>query len=90
MNKRGLKFERTVHSSNLEVIRTLVVSGAGVGILPERVANRLKDIELKPIADSPKFVDKHCLVYRADVQKSQASRTISRSIEKAVKAAFKS
>lgn len=82
LSKRGLDFERTLTSSNLEVITGLVAAGAGVGILPSRVATRIKALGLTPVwKDSPKFLDRICLIFRADAQRSKASRLLARTIE---------
>lgn len=82
LTKKAGAFKRTMTSSNLEVITELVAAGAGVGILPSRVASRVKSRGLKPfMADAPKFYDRICLVYRADAQRSKSSRKIAALIE---------
>jgi DNA-binding transcriptional LysR family regulator len=82
LGKRGLRFQRVVTSSSLEVIASLVASGAGVGVLPTRVATRIRSYGLRPLTpDGPKFSDRICLVYRADAQKSVASRRFAKLIE---------
>lgn len=78
--KKKIKFARVIHSSNLEVITTLVASGAGVGILPGNVAKRLKEFNLKAIDRTFSFPDKICFIYRSDAQKSEASRILARRI----------
>ncbi len=81
--KKGMGFKRVLNSANLEVITALVAEGAGVGILPGRVATRVKSHRLEKLeGQSPKFQDKICLVYRADVQKSKASRQLAKIIER--------
>ncbi|MBI3017987.1 MAG: LysR family transcriptional regulator [Deltaproteobacteria bacterium] len=76
LSKFNLNFKRTLTSSNLEVITSLVASGAGVGILPGRVAQQIKSFGLKPFPKKcPYFEDKVCLIYRADAQKSKASQS---------------
>jgi DNA-binding transcriptional LysR family regulator len=80
--KRGMHFPRLVTTSNLEVVSSLVAAGAGAGILPGRVARHVKSYGLKPLLkDGPQYDDKICLVYRADAQRSKASRLISKQIE---------
>lgn len=87
--KRGMHFGRTISSSNLEVITALVAGQAGVGVLPGRVATRLKALGLKPLdPDAPKFEDRICLVYRSDVQKSKASRRLAKVIEETMNPEF--
>jgi DNA-binding transcriptional LysR family regulator len=65
------------------VITTLVASQAGIGILPSRVATKVKEQGLKLFSkEAPKYSDKICLIYRADLQRSKASRSIASFIEK--------
>lgn len=85
--RRGLKFKRVIHSSSLEVITTLVASGAGIGILPARVASR--ETSIVPIKTpkfrTPFYKDRIALIYRGDRQRSKAARTLSREIERLLK-----
>ncbi|MFM8314936.1 MAG: LysR family transcriptional regulator [Deltaproteobacteria bacterium] len=82
IKKSEFKFLRILTSSNLEVIASLVNSGAGVGILPTRVArNESLNLNLKPIKNSPEFLDRHSLIFRADAQKSKANRSLAHEIE---------
>lgn len=80
MAKKGLGFKRTVYSSSLEVVTTLTACDAGIGILPGRVATKDKHQGLVPLAQAPKFQDKICLIYRADAQKSAASKILINAI----------
>lgn len=87
---QGWEFRRFMHSSSLEVVASLVASGAGVGILPTRVAQMYKEKHgedrLKPLSSkAPSFEDKICLVYRPEAQKSAASRAVLRAIEASFK-----
>jgi LysR family transcriptional regulator, cell division regulator len=82
--KRGLVFRRIVTTSSLELITALVSAGSGIGILPGRVA---QSMELKLLMkDAPKFADKICLIYRADAQRSKASRLVAKKIEREISA----
>lgn len=84
--KHKLSFARTLPTSNLEVIAALVSAGTGIGILPGRVATRVPAMGLRPLlADGPRILDRICLVYRPEMQKSKASRVIAQSIEAALK-----
>jgi DNA-binding transcriptional LysR family regulator len=85
LEKAGMKYGRTIFSSNLEVVATLIASGAGFGILPKRVATRIKSYSLKPVAGAPEIHDKICLVYRADAQNYKSGRTFAQFIEKVLK-----
>ena len=83
---KGFNFKRTITSTSLEVVTSLTAAGAGVGILPRRIATGNKKDGLKPFAkNSPKFHDQICLVYRADTQKSLAARTMANAIVTSLK-----
>lgn len=80
--KAGLSFRRVITTSNLEVVATLIASGAGVGILPTRVARRLPEMQLVPFMQGgPRYQDKIALIFRADATRSKASRAITQFIE---------
>jgi DNA-binding transcriptional LysR family regulator len=91
----SLEFRRTLKSSSLEVVASLAAAGAGIAILPTRVAEMQKDrrgaMRLKPVFSksstqkTPVFEDKICLVYRPDAQKSVAAKVVMRAIEAAFK-----
>lgn len=87
LKKAGrLDISRRLTSSNLEVITSLVASGAGVGILPERVATRLPEQGLKKAGSGlPTYKDEVCLIYRADAQRSAASKVTIEAIQSAFK-----
>jgi LysR family transcriptional regulator, cell division regulator len=81
LDQRKLGIKRSITSGNLEVITALVASGVGIGILPGRVAERVKSLKLARLPGAwPIFKDKICLIYRADAQKSKASQTIVKQI----------
>jgi DNA-binding transcriptional LysR family regulator len=82
--KLGLEFKRHVFSGNLEVIAELTASGAGIGILPGRVALRDALLKLKPAsAKAPVFHDRTFLVYRRDMQRGKAAQTLIDAVKKA-------
>ena len=82
MEKKKINFSRQIHSTSLEVITDLVNEGAGVGILPARVATRHKSLQLKPLGTNyPVFKDRICLIYRADSQKTKGREIISQAIK---------
>src|SRR5262249_13158278 len=87
LTKKGMEFKRVLTTSSLEVITALVSSGSGIGILPGRVAERIRSLGLRPlIKDGPRFLDSICLIYRADAQKSKASRMLAKTIEEQINA----
>ncbi len=86
LKKSEMTFKRTVHSSNLELIASLVGKGAGVGILPERVARRDANLGLKLLSQKgPTFQDIIYLIYRPDAQKGKAAKTVIEAIRRSFK-----
>jgi DNA-binding transcriptional LysR family regulator len=83
--KKGLRYGRLVASDSLEVLTSLVAAGAGAGILPGRVASRVPSLGLRAVPGAPAYADRVCLVYRADAQRTPASRALARAIERAVR-----
>lgn len=85
LSKKNIHFQRLVTSSSLEVITSLTASGAGIGIIPTRVATRLPHLHLKPFnKTAPQFHDRICLIYRADTQTSKASKKIAHFIQQSL------
>jgi len=81
LGKDRLPYSRVISSSDLEVISNLTECGAGVGLLPKRVATRKSPCLLELLDPSlPTFKDRICLIYRADFQKSKAAQLIVKSI----------
>ncbi|MFM8313814.1 MAG: LysR family transcriptional regulator [Deltaproteobacteria bacterium] len=86
IKKSQIKFSRIITSSNLELIASLTQTGAGIGILPSRVAtNQALALTLKPLKHAPCFQDRHSLIFRADAQKSKANRSLAHEIERLLK-----
>lgn len=69
---------RHLTCSSMELVKSLVVDGAGVGILPRRVAEHgLLPQTLSPLsANAPRFEDKVALVRRADMHETRAARML--------------
>ena len=65
-----------VQSDSLELIRTLVSRGLGVGILPKRIAVAESDLLVPYNPSFPTFTDEIYLVYRKEVLKSQAGQAL--------------
>ena len=73
----GEPARRHLPCSSMELVKSLVVDGAGVGILPRRVAEHgLAPQTLSPLAQTPRFEDKVALVRRADVHETRATRIL--------------
>lgn len=67
-----------VESTSLELIRTLTLSGEGVGILPERIAKQ-EGSSLVPLDSTlPTHRDEIFLVYRKEAMTSRAGRELVR------------
>lgn len=87
LSKRKIKFKRTIHAPSLEVVAELTRAGAGIGVLPTRVAQRTPNLK-KASADGrtiPTFNDEVCCVYRPDFQRSVAAKVILDRIRTAVR-----
>lgn len=81
LKKKKVQFDRVMHSGNLDVVARLTYSGLGIGILPTRVVHQNFKGKLKRSSgELPVFDDRICLIYRADYQKSMASRVIVEAI----------
>lgn len=82
------QFRRKITTSSLEVAAKLAALGAGVAILPTRVAKLEPSNRLKPLfSKGPVFEDKICLIYRPDAQRGLAFKTVMRAIEAGFKEA---
>lgn len=69
---------KLISTPSLELIRTLTLSGQGIGILPERVA-KADGADLVPYdSNLPTYEDKIFLAYRKDVLSSKAGRELIR------------
>jgi LysR family transcriptional regulator, cell division regulator len=79
---KGFVFGRTISTCSLELTTALTAAGAGIGIIPSRVATRIQSMKLEMVPGAPKFHDKLCLIYRADAQKSKASRLLAGALAK--------
>lgn len=83
LKKQKQGFRRMIESPSLEVIADLTLAGAGVGLLPRRVALKQGKGRLKLLDKNlPSFRDHICLIYRADSQKTKASKAIIEAISK--------
>lgn len=79
--KAGLQISRLIETRSLEVVAELTATGAGVGILPTRVANRASR-PLRKIEGLPVFRDEICLVFRAEAKSIAAVKYLNMQIRK--------
>ncbi|MGE0764410.1 MAG: LysR family transcriptional regulator [Bdellovibrionales bacterium] len=63
---KRLRFRPLLATSQLEVVASLTLAGAGIGILPHRVAMALGRKGLRPLKEFPTFRDELCLIYRPE------------------------
>jgi LysR family transcriptional regulator, cell division regulator len=77
-HSKEFKEWNVISTTSLELIRTLTLSGQGIGIMPERVA-KADGADLVPYDVSlPIYEDKIYLAYRKDVLSSKAGRELIR------------
>lgn len=63
---KHIKYKRMIKTSSLEVVASLTAKGAGIGILPSRVAKAMYPNKLKRIANAPVYHDELYLVFRSE------------------------
>lgn len=80
--KSDLATKRFIKSSNLEVITALTKAGAGLGLIPTRVAQQ--ESSLQALQGSPIFKDEICLAYRMESRSIKAVQVIADAIQKAM------
>lgn len=72
-----LRARRHLTCSSMELVKSLVVDGAGIGILPRRVASHgLPANTLRTVASAPGYDDRIALVRRADMHETRAARLL--------------
>lgn len=76
----SIKYKRVLTSSNLEVVTELTVSGAGIGIIPGRVAAMENSKELRRLPKAPIFSDEICLLYRTENRSVRSIQVMAQMI----------
>jgi len=84
LRKGGVEVQRTMETSSLEVVGRLVESGAGIGILPGRVANSGMFRGLTRVHENISFSDEICVIYRMENKALPALQKIAGLIETAL------
>lgn len=79
IRRRREGFVRTVETDSLEVIADLTAYGAGIGLLPARVAVRAPQ-RLRRVRGAPVFYDEYCLIYRVENRSVKAIGALSTAI----------
>jgi DNA-binding transcriptional LysR family regulator len=77
LKKSGIHFRRILESSSLEVITELTASGAGIGVIPGRVATFDPKKGLRRIPKAPSFSDEICLLYRVENKSIKSIQAIA-------------
>jgi DNA-binding transcriptional LysR family regulator len=75
LRARGKLPERVVPCGDLELVKSLVLNGAGVGVLPWRVATQGTSRGAMRLVDPklPSEIDVGCLFYRADLHRTRGA-----------------
>jgi len=79
--KKERQFQKFVSTSSLEVARELAQAGAGIAILPTRVAQMGSRVHLKKISTLPSYQDEICLIYRSERRSSRTVQSLSQRIQ---------
>jgi LysR family transcriptional regulator, cell division regulator len=80
----GLSTDRIVSVPSLNAVAALCAAGAGIGIIPTRVALALYPRDLSPLPKAPSYSDEICLIYRNELRQVQAAQTIIEAIKKSL------
>ena len=71
---RELLPERMLNCGDLELVKSLLLSGVGVGLLPRRVATYGHEGKLRPLhPDLPVYQDRIFLLYRSDMHRTRGA-----------------
>ena len=85
IKKSGCEIKRSINTSHLELAAEMTASGAGIGILPTRVALRRHGEIMNKKRSLPSFSDEICIIFRVENKKVKAIEIMTESIEKALK-----
>lgn len=83
LERRGVRFRRSVTSANFELLARLAAEGAGTALLPAHLAEQPRYRLRAPMKAPPTVADAICLVYRADAQRTPAARALVRALRAA-------
>jgi len=77
LEPRGVVPQRVLSCGDFELVKSILLAGVGIGLLPRRVARYGHDgklVRLHP--ELPSYADRICLVYRADLHKTKAATAL--------------
>lgn len=84
-SKAGIVTDRIVNVPSLSAVASLCAAGAGIGIIPKRVAQALYPKQLRVLSKAPAYSDEICLIYRHELRQVQAAQTIVECIKSCLK-----
>ena len=67
---------RTLYTTDLTLIRSLVAAGTGIGLIPRTIALSQPEDELVCLPGGPVQNDMICLIYRGEARKTRAGQVI--------------
>jgi len=85
LKRKGLNFSRVITSSSLENIANLTAAGAGIGIIPSRIAKKITGNKLQEVKEAPNFKDTLSIVYRMENRNVKSLQYLVGEITKLVK-----
>lgn len=85
LHKKTLKYKRIISTNNLELVASLTLAGAGIGILPASTIAPTQKAKLVMIPGVPIYHDEICLVYRHENRNIKAIQIITDAIKNCVR-----
>lgn len=90
ISSKQMSFARTITTRSLHTVARLVAAGAGIGMLPDRVAALFRETGIRPFQQEIfNLTHDICLIYRSDAHRSPGSRRLATEIRTALKLMFK-
>ena len=81
MKKANIRYDRVISTNNLELIAELTIKGAGISILPTRLAKFISPTKLQKIEKAPIYKDELCLVYRVESKNIKTIQVVKDQIK---------
>lgn len=82
MKKSNIRYNRIISTNNLELIAELTIKGAGIGILPSRLAKFMCATKLQKIENAPSYTDDLCLAYRLESKNIKTTQVVKDQVKK--------
>lgn len=81
MKKNGIKFSRIISSGSIEIIASLTAAGAGIGVIPEKVAKKMEGNKLVQVENAPVFQDTLSVIHRVENRKVTSIQYVVETIK---------